>query len=265
MWIQTTPPHAAIADDFAAKIFTVGSILFVLWRVIVVLPETGTPQKGHSFGADGSLRCCMDTKVEELSELMRRYGGGDDGAFDALYEFLAPRLYRFCLRLAPRRTDADDLLQDAFLRLHRARASYLSGANPLHWAFAIARSASLDRLRYWRRRPENLGEAADVADDETLQADDVTRPEAELQANDLWLVVTRELAKMSEKNRVAYILLREEGLSVKEAAAVLGTTADVVKQRAHRAYQQLRSAIDVAGWKEHSHDKVWNSVGTIRV
>jgi RNA polymerase sigma-70 factor, ECF subfamily len=207
----------------------------------------------------------MDAKVEQLSELMRRYGGGDDSVFDALYEFLAPRLYRFCLRLAPRRSDADDLLQDAFLRLHRARASYLSGANALHWAFAIARSASLDRLRYWRRRPENLGDDADVADDGTLQADDASRPDAELQANDLWLVVTRELAKMSEKNRVAYILLREEGLSVKEAAAVLGTTGDVVKQRAHRAYEQLRSAIGAAGWKEYSHDRVWNPVRTIRV
>ena len=70
---------------------------------------------------------------------------------------------------------------------------------------------------------------------------------------------------MSEKNRVAYILLREEELSVKEAAAVLGTTADVVKQRAHRAYEQLRSAIGAAGWKEQSHDKVWNPVSTIRV
>ena len=228
----------------------------------------GTPplsQRGHSFNADGLLRCSMDTKVEQLSELMRRYGDGDDSAFDALYEFLAPRLYRFCLRLTPRRSDADDLLQDAFLRLHRARASYLSGANALHWAFAIARSAALDRLRYWRRRPENLGDDADVAERGTLQADDTFRPDAVLQANDLRLVVTRELAKMSEKNRVAYILLREEGLSVKEAAVVLGTTGDVVKQRAHRAYEQLRSAIGAAGWKEYSHERVWNPVRTIRV
>jgi RNA polymerase sigma-70 factor (ECF subfamily) len=197
----------------------------------------------------------MDPKVEQLSELMRRYGGGDDSAFEALYELRAPRLHRFCLRLAPRRSDADDLLQDAFLRLHRARASYLSGGNALHWALAIARSASLDRLRYWRRRPENLGDQADVAEDGTLQADAASRPDAELQANDLSLVVTRELAKMSEKNRAAYILLREEGLNVKEAATVLGTTADVVKQRAHRAYEQLRSAIGAAGWQEHSHDR----------
>jgi len=193
--------------------------------------------------------------VEQLNDLMRRYGGGDDSAFEVLYELLAPRLYRFCLRLAPRRSDADDLLQDAFLRLHRSRATYLAGGNALHWAFAIARSASLDRLRYWRRRPENLGADADVADDGTLQAGDAARPDVELQANDLWLVVTRELAKMSEKNRAAYILLREEGLNVKEAATVLGTTADVVKQRAHRAYEQLRGAIAAAGWKEHNHDR----------
>jgi DNA-directed RNA polymerase specialized sigma24 family protein len=64
---------------------------------------------------------------------------------------------------------------------------------------------------------------------------------------------------------VAYILLKEEGLSVKEAAVVLGTTGDVVKQRAHRAYEQLRSAIGAAGWKEYSHERVWNPVRTIRV
>ena len=53
---------------------------------------------------------------------------------------------------------------------------------------------------------------------------------------------------MSEKNRVAYILLREEELSVQEAADVLGTTTAVVKQRAHRAYEQLRAAVGAAGW-----------------
>jgi len=48
---------------------------------------------------------------------------------------------------------------------------------------------------------------------------------------------------MSEKNRLAYILLKDEGLSAKEAAAILGTTPAVVKQRAHRAYERLRAAL----------------------
>jgi len=59
-------------------------------------------------------------------------------------------------------------------------------------------------------------------------------------------VVTTELSRMSEKNRVAYVLLKEENVSASEAAAVLGTTSDVVRQRAHRAYLQIRAALDAA-------------------
>jgi RNA polymerase sigma-70 factor (ECF subfamily) len=209
----------------------------------------------------------MAIEVDHLDELMRLYGRGEDSAFEPLYKLLAPRLYRFCLRLASRRSDADDLLQETFLRLHCGRATYLPGANALHWAFAIARSAYLDRLRYWRRRPEQLGAGNDVAQENGLQAQETHRPEADLLARELWHVVTAELGRMSEKSRVAYILLREEGLSVKDAALVLGTTADVVKQRAHRAYEQLRHAVGAAGWKEHTHcnDAPWNVTRSIRV
>ena len=65
---------------------------------------------------------------------------------------------------------------------------------------------------------------------------------------------------MSEKNRAAYVLLKEEGLSAKAAATVLGTTAPVVRQRAHRAYAQLRVALDAAGWKENDDDRSWDAV-----
>jgi len=198
----------------------------------------------------------MICEVEQLNGLMRRYGEGDVSAFEPLYRLLAPRLYRFCLRLAPLPTDADDLLQETFLRLHRGRATYLPGANTLHWAFAIARSASLDRLRYWRRRPESVGVVIDVAEKDELQAHEGYRPDFEVFARDLHQVVKSALHEMSEKNRVAYVLLREEGLSVKEAALVLGTTVDVIKQRAHRAYEQLREAISAAGWKEYGDDRL---------
>jgi RNA polymerase sigma-70 factor (ECF subfamily) len=202
----------------------------------------------------------MEVDVERLSELMRRYGKGVDSAFEPLYQMMAPRLYRFCRRLAIHKADADDLFQETFLKVHRARATYLSGSNALHWAFAVARSVSLDRRRYRRRRPEDVGVANDVAEDTELRADAAWHPEADLMAHALAQVVTRELGKMSEKNRAAYVLLREEDLSIKEAAAVLGTTADVVKQRAHRAYEQLRSAVGEAGWGHYGDDRLSNSV-----
>ena len=60
-------------------------------------------------------------------------------------------------------------------------------------------------------------------------------------------IVGSELRKISEKNRSAYVLVKEEGLSTKEAAAVLGTTAAAVKQRAHRACEHLRAALTPPG------------------
>jgi RNA polymerase sigma-70 factor, ECF subfamily len=201
----------------------------------------------------------MELEVARLNELMERYATGEDEAFEPLYELMAPRLYRFCLRLAALKSEADDLFQETFLRLHRARATYMSGANVVHWAFAIARSVHLDRLRYRRRRPEQVGATNDATENERLQADERYSPEADARAHDLVEIVTSELSRMSEKNRVAYVLLREEGLAVKEAAALLGTTADVVKQRAHRANEQLRHALGAAGWEEHG-GAAWNAM-----
>jgi RNA polymerase sigma-70 factor (ECF subfamily) len=187
----------------------------------------------------------MSADIELLCSLMERYSRGESAVFEQLYRVLAPPLYRFCLRLTTRRSEADDCFQETFLKLHRARSAYVPGANALSWAFAIARSIYLTRLRYWRARPENLGSSADIA--ESLDLQSTGTPEEEVQAEKLFDVVTTELRRMSEKNRAAYILLKEECVSAEEAAAILGTTVDAVKQRAHRANLQVRAAVESAG------------------
>ncbi len=201
-----------------------------------------------------SLSAPMDAQAQLLSVLMERYAKGDDDVFEQVYGLMAPQLYRFCRRLATRTSEADDCFQETFLKLHRARATYISGANALHWTFAIARSVYLTRLRYCRRHPEEVGAANDVAEqDSALPADNVS-PETEVLAEHMLDVMAGELRRMSEKNRSAYVLLKEERLSAKEAATVLGTTPVVVKQRAHRAYEQLRAALSAAGWREHGNE-----------
>src|SRR5690606_34719022 len=80
---------------------------------------------------------------------------------------------------AIRQADTDDCFQETFLKLHRARATYVSGSDPLHWAFAIARSVYLTRSRYWRRRPEQLGDSEDVASRNDLHPQQTLTPEAE--------------------------------------------------------------------------------------
>src|SRR5262249_5141163 len=99
-----------------------------------------------------------------------------------------------------------------------------------------------------------------TAEQDRLPAVDRRSPESDVRARELVRVITEVLARMSEKNRVAYVLLREEGFSVREAAAVLGTTQPVVRQRADRAYEQMRAALGAAGWKEYEDDGSWNAV-----
>jgi RNA polymerase sigma-70 factor (ECF subfamily) len=189
----------------------------------------------------------MEVELERLSALMDSYASGNDVAFESLYALLAPRLYRFCLRLTAKRADADDCFQETLLKLHRARATYVRGANVLHWSFAIARSIYLSRVRYWRRRPEFTGTTEDVANAEALQPRSDSTPESQAMAEEVLEKAAVEFDSMSEKNRMAYLLTQEEEVSAREAAAILGTTADVVRQRTHRAQLQLRAAIDKVG------------------
>jgi RNA polymerase sigma-70 factor (ECF subfamily) len=169
---------------------------------------------------------------------MDRYAAGDDAAFATLYDALAPRLHQYLVRQSRDQSRADDLLQQTLLHMHRARGRFTPGAEVLPWAFAIARRLLIDTIR--RSKYEVLGDGDDRGHE---PAGDVRGADDLLDSKRLAQAVERELARMPEPHRVAFELIKKEGLSVKEAASVLGTTATAVKLRAHRAYVALRAAL----------------------
>jgi RNA polymerase sigma-70 factor, ECF subfamily len=173
---------------------------------------------------------------------MGRYASGDDAAFAILYDNLAPRLHVYLVRQTRDQSRADDLLQQTLLHMHRARGRFTPGAEVLPWAFAIARRLLIDSLR--RTKYEVLGDGDESGRGEP--AGDIRGADDLLDSKRLAQAVERELAKMPEPHRVAFELIKKDGLSVKEAAAVLGTTATAVKLRAHRAYVALRAALGEA-------------------
>jgi RNA polymerase sigma-70 factor (ECF subfamily) len=127
------------------------------------------------------------------------------------------------------------------LQMHRARATFLEGAPVLPWALAIARRLAVDAHR--RRRREVIG--VETEEEVAGPADD---GEAHAVAAETAKRLRSELDRLPEPQRVAFQLVKEEGLSMAEAAAVLGTTVMAVKLRAHRAYQALRAVLgDEAG------------------
>jgi RNA polymerase sigma-70 factor (ECF subfamily) len=182
-----------------------------------------------------------------LTAVMDRYAKGEDNAFDELYRLAAPRVRGFLVRLSGDVALADDLTQETFLRVHRARGAFAAGAAAVPWILAIARNALRDNARRAQARPslrsstpmEDEGPVNEAAPDE--RGDEV------LVAREMLQIVQRTLGDMPTLHREAFVLIRFEGLSVSEAAAILGATEGAVKVRAFRAYEALRGALGRQG------------------
>ena len=177
----------------------------------------------------------------EADIAMSRYASGDDAAFGTVYDVVAPRLLAHLLRRTGNRQLAEDVVQEAFLNMHRARGSFQRGASVLAWAFAIARRLHIDRLRRGRHDSPTVLDATVVLS--TLVSHEPSG-DAIVHARQLVEQVARVLDALPASQRVAFELLKLDGLSLSETALALGTTVMAVKLRAHRAYEALRLVID---------------------
>jgi RNA polymerase sigma-70 factor (ECF subfamily) len=167
---------------------------------------------------------------------MERYARGDPAAFADVYDAIGHRILALLLRLCGRRSVAEDLTQQTFLQMHAARATYVTGSDVMAWAFAIARRLEIDRRRrVWREVPEESG-VEDIRGG-------ATRPDDALIGTETLQRLTAALASLPENQRVAFQLLKLDGLSLAQAAEVLGVTVTAVKLRAHRAYEALRKIL----------------------
>jgi len=177
-------------------------------------------------------------------DLMQRYQDGDASAFRELYALVAPRLLGYLLKMARSRALADDLLQQTFLKIHRARAAYVRGADPMPWIYSIAHRTFIDEARKKKRAIVHVGDGETIPevvaglDGETVDRRDEGRGDPELAKAAL-----DALAQLPDAQREAVVLTKLDGKSVAEAAAIAGTTVGAMKVRAHRGYEALRKLL----------------------
>jgi RNA polymerase sigma-70 factor (ECF subfamily) len=193
---------------------------------------------GRAFG-------CSLAREESLDEAMNRYAQGEQSAFAILYDGLEQKLRAFLTRLTGAPAVADDLLQETFMRIHRARGGFDAGAAVVPWAYAIARNAWLDHVRAAKVRGDTARSKGN--DESGGPAEASTGPDADSEqlaiARETAALVESVLGRLAPAQREAFVLLRYEGMSVDDAAAVLGSTPTAVKLRAFRAYEALRAAL----------------------
>ena len=171
----------------------------------------------------------------DLASLMMLYQRGDATAVTVLVESLSPQLYRFFASQMGSRTDAEDMLQDVWLRIHRVRHTYRPSEPLLPWVYAIARRVRVDSYRKRQR----------IASRETSA---YALPELPAKEEETSHLPTFEelVASLPESQREVLTMLKANGLSIEEVARATSSTVGAVKQKAHRAYERLRSLLEQA-------------------
>ena len=192
-----------------------------------------------SEGATGAAPTSRNPAGIAADAAMERYATGDDTAFGAVYDEIAPRLYRYLLRQTRDSARAEDIVQSTLLHIHRARGSFILGSHVLPWAFAIARRVLIDELRRTRRDATRC--ALPVLEDMAMTVVDCAA--APLEAGELALALENELSRLPRSQQAAFELVRIDGLSHAEAAEALGVTVNSVKLRVHRAYSALKRVV----------------------
>jgi RNA polymerase sigma-70 factor (ECF subfamily) len=175
----------------------------------------------------------------DLERLMACYQQGDRSAATILIRDLSPQLRRFFVIQLSSRRDADDLLQETWLRIHDVRHTYRPGEPLLPWLYAIARHVRIDHYRKQRRksaREEQLEDIGQIA----------AAPQAAQPADDLEIL----LAELPDSQREVIQMLKISGMSIEEVARATSSSVGSVKQKAHRAYNKLREYLGAASFRK---------------
>jgi RNA polymerase sigma-70 factor, ECF subfamily len=200
------------------------------------------------------------TTGPEIELLVSRNQQADPGAAAALVVMLSPQIYRFLAGKMGSRTDAEDMLQDVWLRIHRVRHTYRPSEPLLSWDYAIARRVRVDKTTASagasarakvppRCCPNRQARGTEVRTDLTAFEDLV--------------------ASLPESRREVLTMLKVNELSLEEVARGTSSTVGAVKQKAHRAYHQFaqfaRTAAVCASGTQRSGEMTCHDIGNLTI
>lgn len=172
----------------------------------------------------------------DFEQLMRRSLAGDRAAYAQLLRATGRLLRPFLSRRLSVDGEADDVLQEILISIHKARHTY-DGERPYKpWMYAIAKFRLQDYLRV--HYADRLRQAEDISDLENVLSSDVTEAAMSYES------ISGEVQKLPAKQAAILQLIHQEGYTSKEVAAKLGMTESAVKVAAHRAYKVLRQKLE---------------------
>jgi len=168
-------------------------------------------------------------------DLMAAVASGDETALTALIDRYAASVHAYLLRYSNSREDADDLLQETWMRVARSARSFDTARRFRSWIYGIATNLARDLFRRRMTRDRAL-RTLSMAPPATPSADSADRGE-----------LRERIAELPENMRAALLLRYYEGMSEAEMAEVLNVPRGTVKSRLHAALRRLRGEYGVSG------------------
>ena len=174
---------------------------------------------------------------------MLAYQRGSEAAFDLIVEAYSGQVYGLFTRFLGPVPEREDMVQEVFLRVIRARERWKPTARLSTWLYRIAFNLAVNRSQ--RRSPEVSIDAEVGGEEERRELDDPSAPQPSeaLERGDVVDAVQEALAALPEKQRMALVLARFEDQSLAEIAEVLDSTEKAVKSLVHRARENLRARL----------------------
>jgi RNA polymerase sigma-70 factor (ECF subfamily) len=182
-------------------------------------------------------------------ELMLSYRGGDEAAFEMLYRRHEKPLLNFFYRVVMNAVDAENLCQETFFRIVRAKKKYEATAKFKTWLFQIALNLCRDRLRRMKHRSHiSLNAQASSQNDgdielQELISDPSSDLEKQIETEELGALVQGAITCLPEEEHLVVVLKEYQGTKFSEIANIMNCPIGTVKSLNHRAHKKLRKIL----------------------
>jgi RNA polymerase sigma-70 factor (ECF subfamily) len=203
-----------------------------------------------AVGRPGTEQTARDAVLlEQLSDtdVMLRVKAGDDAAFDYLVTKYRRPIVHFMYRMAHNAAVAEELAQEVFLRVYRARESYAANAKFTTWLYRIASNLAVNHARDTKHERPEAQVSLDEPDSESSMtldlADGTMSAEEALLRRERLAAIRRHVHALPERQRVAVLMHKYQGMDYRQIAEVLKLSESATKSLLFRAYETLRERL----------------------
>jgi len=196
------------------------------------------------------MRPSVETTLESDAIAVERTLAGDREAFRVLVERHSRNVYRLAYRMTGNQQDAEEVVQEAFLRAYQKLSQFASRANFGTWVYRIAANYAIDRMRQRksedsnRQQPARQTEEGAEVDLMSTVPDSAPSPERLAQSGQLAVQMRLALSQLTPAERTAFVMRHWGGSGIEEIADALKSSTSAAKNTVFRSVQKLRKALE---------------------